>query len=47
MMYAQWALNLHILPDWLTERTLESRWPGYIFPPWSTPEGGFGFPFGQ
>ena len=37
MMYAQWALNLHILPAWLTERTLETRWPGYLFPPWSTP----------
>jgi len=35
VLYAQWALNLHILPDWLTERTLESRWPGYIFPPWT------------
>jgi len=34
-LYAQWALELHILPDWLTERTLETRWPGYIFPPWS------------
>jgi hypothetical protein len=46
MLYAQWALNLHILPARLTERTLESRWPGYIFPPWSTPQGGFGFPPG-
>jgi hypothetical protein len=35
LLYAQWALDLHILPDWLTERTLISRWPGYIFPPWS------------
>ena len=35
LVYAQWALGLHILPDWLTERTLESRWPGYAFPPWS------------
>jgi len=35
LLYAQWALNLHILPGWLTERTLESRWPGYIFPPWT------------
>ena len=33
-LYAQWALNLNILPGWLTERTLVSRWPGYIFPPW-------------
>jgi hypothetical protein len=35
LLYAQWAMNLHILPNVLTERTLESRWPGYIFPPWS------------
>jgi hypothetical protein len=35
VLYAQWALELHILPDWLTERTLETRWPGYIFPPWT------------
>jgi hypothetical protein len=35
LLYAQWALELHILPDWLTERTLETRWPGYIFPPWT------------
>ncbi len=35
VLYAQWALDLHILPDWLTERTLESRWPGYLFPPWT------------
>ncbi len=35
VLYAQWALDLHILPDWLTARTLESRWPGYIFPPWT------------
>jgi len=34
VLYAQWALNLHILPGWLTERVLVSRWPGYIFPPW-------------
>ena len=34
-LYTQWALDLHILPDWLTERTLESRWYGYIFPPWT------------
>jgi hypothetical protein len=47
ILYTQWALDLHILPDWLTERTLESRWPGYIFPPWSTPEGGFEFPWGR
>ena len=35
MLYAQWAWNLHILPAWLTERTLETWWPGYIFPPWT------------
>jgi len=35
ILYAQWALNLHILPGWLTERTLETWWPGYIFPPWT------------
>ncbi|MHB8104394.1 MAG: hypothetical protein ACYDG5_02520 [Dehalococcoidales bacterium] len=37
LLYAQWALDLHILPGWLTERTLVTRWPGYLFPPWSTP----------
>jgi hypothetical protein len=35
LLYLQWVLNLHVLPDWLTERTLEGRWPGYGFPPWS------------
>jgi 4-amino-4-deoxy-L-arabinose transferase-like glycosyltransferase len=35
LLYAQWALDLHILPDCLTERTLESRWYGYVFPPWT------------
>jgi 4-amino-4-deoxy-L-arabinose transferase-like glycosyltransferase len=35
LLYAQWAWNLHILPGWLTERTLETHWPGYIFPPWT------------
>jgi hypothetical protein len=35
LMYLQWVLNLHILPDWLTLRTLEGRWPGYGFPPWT------------
>jgi hypothetical protein len=35
LIYAQWAWDIHILPGWLTARTLESRWPGYIFPPWS------------
>jgi hypothetical protein len=36
LLYAQWALDLHILPGWLSERNLMSRWPGYIFPPWSS-----------
>jgi hypothetical protein len=40
VLYAQWALNLHVLPAGLTERTLESRWYGYVFPPWSTPPPG-------
>jgi len=35
VLYAQWDLDLHVLPEWLTVRTLESRWPGYIFPPWT------------
>jgi hypothetical protein len=35
LLYAQWALELGILPAWLTERTLETWWPGYVFPPWS------------
>jgi hypothetical protein len=35
VLYAQWALDLHILPSWVTERTLEGRWYGYIFPPWT------------
>jgi hypothetical protein len=35
LLYVQWAWNLHILPGWLTERTLQTRWPGYIFPPWT------------
>jgi hypothetical protein len=35
LLYAQWALNLYILPAWLTERTLDTRWPGYVFPPWT------------
>jgi hypothetical protein len=35
LMYLQWNLNLHLLPDWLTKRTLEGRWPGYGFPPWT------------
>jgi hypothetical protein len=49
VLYAQWALNLHILPGWLTERTTDSRWPGYIFPPWVTyppaDSGGVFFPW--
>ncbi|MDD5339071.1 MAG: hypothetical protein PHG35_06670 [Dehalococcoidales bacterium] len=44
MLYAQWAWNLHILPDWLSQRTLETRWPGYIFPPWT--EAGVQYYFG-
>jgi len=48
-LYAQWALNLNILPGWLTERTVESRWPGYIFPPWvqypPADSGGIYFPY--
>jgi hypothetical protein len=49
LLYLQWALDLHVLPAWLTERTLETRWPGYLFPPW-TPwfhpgAGPSGFPF--
>ncbi len=35
LLYAQWAWDLHILPAWLSERTLETHWPGYIFPPWT------------
>jgi hypothetical protein len=35
LMYLQWDLNLSILPAWLTERTLEGRWQGYGFPPWT------------
>ena len=35
LLYAQWAWNLQILPAWLTERMLTTRWPGYIFPPWT------------
>ena len=34
MLYAQWGWNLKILPAWLTERTLVSRWKDYVFPPW-------------
>ncbi len=44
LMYAQWALNLHILPDWLTLRTLETWWPGYVFPPWTKAGIQFYFP---
>ncbi len=42
LLYAQWAWDLHVLPDSLTERTLEGRWPGYIFPPWSESGSMFG-----
>lgn len=35
LIYLQWVYNLHILPEWVTERTLEGRWYGYGFPPWS------------
>ncbi len=35
LLYLQWALDLHLLPDQLTFWTLESRWPGYGFPPWT------------
>jgi hypothetical protein len=35
LVYLQWDLNLSILPAWLTERTLEGRWHGYGFPPWT------------
>ena len=49
VLYAQWAWNPHILPGWLTERTLNSRWPGYIFPPWvqypPADSGGIYFPY--
>jgi 4-amino-4-deoxy-L-arabinose transferase-like glycosyltransferase len=34
LLYSQWALDLKVLPAWLTARSLESRWPGYVFPPW-------------
>jgi hypothetical protein len=49
VLYAQWVWNLHVLPGWLTERTLVSRWPGYIFPPWvpypPADSGGMYFPW--
>jgi hypothetical protein len=49
LLYAQWAWDLHVLPGWLTERTLVSRWPGYIFPPWvpypPADSGGIYFPW--
>jgi hypothetical protein len=44
LLYAQWALDLHILPDWLTVRTLQTWWPGYIFPPWTKAGIQFYFP---
>jgi hypothetical protein len=34
MLYAQSAWDLNILPAWLTVRSVDSRWPGYHFPPW-------------
>jgi hypothetical protein len=34
MLFSQWALDLKILPSFLSEKTLENRWPDYIFPPW-------------
>ncbi len=49
LLYAQWALDLHVLPAFLTMWTLDSRWPGYLFPPWTPyfqPNGGpSSFPF--
>jgi hypothetical protein len=49
MLFAQWALDLHILPTYLTEKTLVTRWPNYGFPPWFKypPEdsGGLYFPW--
>ena len=44
LLYAQWAWNLNILPAWLTERTLGTHWPGYIFPPWTEAGKQFYFP---
>jgi hypothetical protein len=48
-IYAQWTLDLHILPGWLTEKTLVTRFPDYGFPPWFEypPEdsGGWYFPW--
>jgi hypothetical protein len=36
MFYLQWNNEkLHILPDWVTYRTLDSRWPGHGFAPWT------------
>jgi hypothetical protein len=36
MFYLQWNnASLHILPDWVTYRTLDSRWPGHGFAPWT------------
>ena len=36
MFYLQWNnATLHILPDWVTFRTLDSRWPGHGFAPWT------------
>lgn len=36
MFYLQWSFSdWHILPAWVTERTLESRWADHVFPPWT------------
>ncbi len=49
LLYAQWSLDLHVLPARVTLRTLDTRWPGYVFPPWTPyfqPNGGpESFPF--
>jgi hypothetical protein len=49
MLYAQWTLNLHILPGVLTERTMGTRWPNYGFPSWikypPADSGGIYFPW--
>jgi hypothetical protein len=46
MIYAQWALKLHVLPGWMTETALGTRWPPYSFPPWMQyPPAGSGGPF--
>ena len=48
MFYLQWDYNnIHILPQWVTMRTLESRWPNHIFPPWTSWEKTFGAAYGK